>query len=459
MGGVGFNTFRELLDELYKLFAERYLCTSMLSIPYYYKKRFPKSSKKDLEVMTFLSAVYDFQMKVSLIKSRFITLIDELARNGIKISDLKDQDIARTILGAVLKKNKYFHRFDPKGVLVSWLVRAAYEVDLEYEAQKRKEHDKALISAVWKYLKEECMNKMDQKERERIKRFLPRPDTHSQLKRINLFLRWVVRDEFPDLGLWNDINKSELFVPLGLEISRVVGRVFYARDLQQNRQTMYKITGTLRQINPEDPIKYDYVLSRPPLLGICLKEHVLSHCSICPLRGLCKSRIEDAHSNPLYSTQKEYGIRRNQSWKKVLHEHDLIVKKTVRFLEKEGLVSTSLKCSFNYPIDHGLRPDVYCSNSSIVLGEVKISSSAVQGPQQLKVYYNELANQDMVSAECIGVLSYGKLHEEDLPFIVENVKILSLYSVFDDIYILEFSNRSSEPTKILTKVEFEGEIM
>ncbi len=234
--------------------------------------------------------------------------------------------------------------------------------------------------------------------------------------------------------------------------------MFYARGLQQNRRAMYKITETLRQINPEDPIKYDYVLSRPPLLGICLREHVLSHCSVCPLRNLCKSRIEDVHSNPLYSTQKEYGIRRNQSWKKVLHEHDLIVKKTVRFLEKEGLVSTSLKCSFNYPIDHGLRPDVYCSNSSIVLGEVKISSSAVQGPQQLKVYYNELIAQNIKSTECIGVLSYGRLHREDLPFILENIKILSLYSAFDEIYILEFSNRSSEPTKILTKKEIESEV-
>ncbi len=189
MDCLDFDTLRERLDELYKLFAERYLYTSMLSIPYYYKERFPESSKKDLEVMAFLSAVYDFQMRVSLIKSRFIGLVDELVKNGMKISDLKDQDTARTILGEVLKKNRYFHRFDPEGVLVPWLVRAAYEVDLKREARKHKEHDKALTSAVWKYLKEECMNKMDQKERERIKRFLPRPDTNSQLKRTNLFLR------------------------------------------------------------------------------------------------------------------------------------------------------------------------------------------------------------------------------------------------------------------------------
>ena len=116
-------------------------------------------------------------------------------------------------------------------------------------------------------------------------------------------------------------------------------------------------------------------------------------------------------------------------------------------------MSTSLKCSFNYPIDHGLRPDIYCSNGSIVLGEVKISSSTVQGPQQLKVYYNELTAQGIKPGECIGVLSYGRLYDEDLPFILENVKILSLYSTFDEIYILEFSSKSSEPTKVLTKVK------
>ena len=189
----------------------------MLSIPYYYKERFPGASRKDIEVMAFLSAVYDFQMKVPLIKSRFIALIDEIAKNGLKISDLEDKETARTIIKEVLKKNRYFHRFDPEGVLIPWLVKAAYEVEMEGEAQRQKEHDVALISALWKYLREECMDKMGQKERERLKRFLPRPDTNSQLKRVNLFLRWVVREEFPDLGLWESIYKSEQFVPLCLE--------------------------------------------------------------------------------------------------------------------------------------------------------------------------------------------------------------------------------------------------
>lgn len=458
MVSTALNALRERLDNLYKLFAERYLWTSMLSIPYYYKERFPGVSKKDLEVVAFLSAVYDFQMKVSLIKNRFITLIDELAKNGIKIIDLEDQNIAKTILGKVLKKNKYFHRFDRKGVLIPWLVKAAYDVDMEYAAQKHREHDRALIFSLWKCLKDEYMDKMGLEERKYIKRFLPKPDSNSPLKRTNLFLRWVVRDEFPDLGLWKDIDKSELFVPLGLEIARTAGRMFFGGDLEESRRNMFKITEILRQINEEDPIKYDYVLSRPPLLGICLKEHILSHCTICPLKDLCKSHMEEARNNPLYSSQKEYKTHKNQSWDRLLHKHNIIVKKTVRFLEKEGVISMELKCSFDYPIDHGLRPDIYCINSNIVLGEVKVSSEAVQGPQQLKVYYSELTAQGIKPWECIGVLSYGRLYDEDLPFILENVKILSLYSSFDEIYILEFSNKSSEPTKVLSKEEIEHEI-
>jgi len=50
-------------------------------------------------------------------------------------------------------------------------------------------------------------------------------------KRINLFLRWVVRDEYPDLGIWRNLDKSKLLIPLGNEIARVAGRVFFERAL------------------------------------------------------------------------------------------------------------------------------------------------------------------------------------------------------------------------------------
>lgn len=66
----------------------------------------------------------------------------------------------------------------------------------------------------------------------RVKNIMPKPNPRSPLKRINLFLRWVVRDEYLDLGLWKTIDKNRLKIPLGLEIARVAGRLFFGRDLK-----------------------------------------------------------------------------------------------------------------------------------------------------------------------------------------------------------------------------------
>ncbi len=193
------------------------------------------------------------------------------------------------------------------------LLRIVYDEDLEEKVKDSDEPDLKLNEVIWRKLYE-YKNKdlIPEYAWERIakKNFLPKPDSRSPLKRINLFLRWMARDEYPDLGLWSSIDKKKLKVPLGKEISRTAGRVFYGKEeIEIDRKHMYRLTRKLAEINPDDPIKYDFVLTGPQILGICLKKLMYSHYSVCPLRNICqvyRSGHVNIYENPLYDMVKEY---------------------------------------------------------------------------------------------------------------------------------------------------------
>lgn len=90
--------------------------------------------------------------------------------------------------------------------------------------------------------------------------FFPSPEKGSPCKRINLFLRWMVRAEDIDFGLWKTIKPSELIIPLDVHVLRVSRRIGLTRRNSQNIKTAQDITESLRKINPSDPLKYDFVL-------------------------------------------------------------------------------------------------------------------------------------------------------------------------------------------------------
>ncbi len=189
---------RQVLDSLYGFFARRYLDTSMLSIPYYYMEKARVYDKKDVEAIAFLSAIYDYQMRVGTLRNHFIKMINTLVDHGLRLNDLSMESVYRGVFDRLLKDIGFFHRFDPCGEAVPWILRAVYNIDLEYVASRSSEPDRALVKALWSELKR-YWSMIPCSARVRVKRVIPRPDTRSPLKRINLFLRWMVRDEYPDL--------------------------------------------------------------------------------------------------------------------------------------------------------------------------------------------------------------------------------------------------------------------
>jgi uncharacterized protein (TIGR02757 family) len=94
---------------------------------------------------------------------------------------------------------------------------------------------------------------------------LPSPDGGSACKRLNLFLRWLVRKDEVDPGGWEGVPPSRLVVPLDTHMYRICYEYGLTARKQADLRTALEITARFREITPDDPVKYDFALTR---LGI-----------------------------------------------------------------------------------------------------------------------------------------------------------------------------------------------
>lgn len=94
---------------------------------------------------------------------------------------------------------------------------------------------------------------------------MPRPANGSACKRLNLFLRWMVRHDDVDPGGWDEVPTSKLIVPLDTHMHRICLACGITERKQANMRTALEITRFFRDLYPDDPVRYDFPLTR---LGI-----------------------------------------------------------------------------------------------------------------------------------------------------------------------------------------------
>jgi uncharacterized protein (TIGR02757 family) len=126
-------------------------------------------------------------------------------------------------------------------------------------------------------------------ERPGVCYFFPRPSSGSGCKRLNLFLRWMVRHDELDLGVWNDVPASALVVPLDTHVIRVGRCLRLTRYASPGWRMAQEITASLRRLDPLDPVKYDFALCHLGMMNACGFNRAQKD-SQCPLRGVCRPR-------------------------------------------------------------------------------------------------------------------------------------------------------------------------
>ena len=120
-----------------------------------------------------------------------------------------------------------------------------------------------------------------------VRFFFPSPASGSACKRWNLYLRWMVRRDAMDFGLWSAIPASRLVIPTDTHVHRVARRLGLTRRKAADWKTAREITNRLARFDPEDPVRYDYALCELGTIGICRPVLAASLCLECPLVGGC----------------------------------------------------------------------------------------------------------------------------------------------------------------------------
>jgi uncharacterized protein (TIGR02757 family) len=96
----------------------------------------------------------------------------------------------------------------------------------------------------------------------RTEKHIPSPAQKSACKRLNMFLRWMVRDDRKgvDFGLWKTIRPSQLICPVDVHVGRVARKLGLITRKQTDWQTAVELTEALRKLDRQDPVKYDFAL-------------------------------------------------------------------------------------------------------------------------------------------------------------------------------------------------------
>jgi uncharacterized protein (TIGR02757 family) len=92
--------------------------------------------------------------------------------------------------------------------------------------------------------------------------FFPSPKSRSACKRLNLYLRWMVRRKYPDFGLWRWILPSQLVIPLDVHIANAGRELGLTKRRTRDWKMACEITESLRRIDAFDPLRYDFALHR-----------------------------------------------------------------------------------------------------------------------------------------------------------------------------------------------------
>lgn len=250
------QNLKDFLDEkaaYYELPA--FIKDDPISIPH----RF--TQQQDIEISGFFAAIFAWGNRKSIIAScsKLLKLMDEAPYDFIMNFEENDLQPFINFAHRTFNATDLFHFFD----FLKFHYRFSGEQSLETAFNKHLQHADATIeNALIGFHNSFFDEKIFIDHPERTRKHIATPAKKSACKRLNMFLRWMVRSNAKgvDFGLWKNINPSQLVCPLDLHVARVA-RHFKLLDRPANDWlSALELTNRLKKMNANDPVKYDYAL-------------------------------------------------------------------------------------------------------------------------------------------------------------------------------------------------------
>jgi uncharacterized protein (TIGR02757 family) len=236
----------EQLENIYKTYNKvEFISPDPLEYLYKYKRDL------DIEFVGFISAAFAFGRVSQILKT--LELIFS------KLGDTPQQFLMETDETELLSLFHGFkYRFVKEPDLICTLLnlQRVYKEYGSLEACFQKGYDKqddSLAPAILKFIVQlKCGGNY----------LIPKPNTKGACKRINLFLRWMVRDDNVDFGIWKTIPSSKLIIPLDTHIANITKHFGFTKRATADMKMALEITNAFKRLSPTDPIKYDFSITR-----------------------------------------------------------------------------------------------------------------------------------------------------------------------------------------------------
>ena len=226
-----------------------------ISIPH----RFTKS--QDIEISGFFAAILAWGNRKSIINScdRLLNLMDNAPYDFIL--NFKERDLA-PFMGFVhrtFNATDLFHFLD--FLKYHYVTRQQPSLETAF-AQHLRPGDENIEAALTGFHDYFFNSKIFENYPERTRKHIATPARKSACKRLNMFLRWMVRSNANsvDFGIWNEVNPSQLICPLDLHVARVARHFKLLKRPNNDWLSAIELTAHLKTLDENDPVKYDYAL-------------------------------------------------------------------------------------------------------------------------------------------------------------------------------------------------------
>jgi uncharacterized protein (TIGR02757 family) len=223
----------------------RFLESDPIQLPH----RFSKN--EDIEIVGFLVSTIAWGNRVSIIKSgeRLLEIMEQQPHAFIQNYSpelLKDVHFVHRTFN-VVDLDFYFRSL--QAIYANGDLESAFDKHPSIEGIKGR-----IVTFRTKFMEVEHLD--------RSHKHLSNPEKNSAAKRLNMYLRWMVRDAAKgvDFGLWKSISPSELYIPLDVHTSNNARRLAMIDRKQDDWKALEELMNNLRQMDPNDPVKYDFAL-------------------------------------------------------------------------------------------------------------------------------------------------------------------------------------------------------
>lgn len=237
------------LDELVKKYETAdFIKDDPVQFPHMFK------DNQDIELAGFIASLFAYGSRKQFIAKlhEFFQYADNEPVNFIKNGDF-----------SIIEKKNFNYRFSKPNDVTEWLkilsklYNTSGGLNELFRYGYEKEHS---MDTMYKIVSDYFYSNVKSGMGQGFYHLLPDPNKGGAMKRMNMFLRWMVRKSEVDLGIWDFIPKSELRIPLDVHVARLSREMLLLERKSNDMKAVVELTDNLKQFDKNDPVKYDFAI-------------------------------------------------------------------------------------------------------------------------------------------------------------------------------------------------------